>query len=206
MTGLHEAEDLYYILGVASNVAPEKIKEQFRFLAQAFHPDKHASPAHKARAGEMLRKITEAYRVLSDPLQRAAYDKKRSMHMAAFEELGVFQRERTPTIDGQDHQPGHVIHTRRPAYAQIVVKRFQQGCVCSDCGGSVRENARFCLHCGKTFAAAEAADESAPALIHAQKNYSKLRGVWTCSNCRGVVQSQSSFCIHCGQSFGKPQS
>ena len=205
MTGLHEAEDLYHILGVASNVAPEKIKEQFRFLAQAFHPDKHASPAHKARAGEMLRKITEAYHVLSDPLQRAAYDKKRSMHVAAFEELGVFQRERAPTIDGQD-QPGHVpSHTQRPDYAQIVVKRFQQGCVCSECGGSVRENARFCLHCGKTFAAAEAADQSAPALIHAQKNYSKLRGVWTCSNCRGVVQPQSSFCIHCGQSFGKPQ-
>ena len=55
MTGLHEAEDLYHILGVAPNVTPEKIKEQFRFLAQAFHPDKHVSPAHKARASEMLR-------------------------------------------------------------------------------------------------------------------------------------------------------
>jgi predicted amidophosphoribosyltransferase len=95
---------------------------------------------------------------------------------------------------------------RRPAYAQILVRRFQQGCVCSECGGQVRENARFCLHCGKTFASPEpAAGESVPALIHAQKNYSKLRGVWICSNCRGVVQSQSSFCIHCGQSFGKPQ-
>jgi curved DNA-binding protein CbpA len=203
MTGPHEAEDLYHILGVASNVAPEKIKEQFRFLAQAFHPDKHASPAHKARAGEMLRKITEAYRVLSDPLQRAAYDKKRSMHDAAFEELGAFQRERASTIDRQP-KSNQVIHARRPAHAQIVVRRFQQGCVCSECGGQVREDARFCLHCGKTFAAA--ASESAPGLMHAQKNYSKLRGVWICSNCRGVVQSQSSFCIHCGQSFGKPQS
>jgi curved DNA-binding protein CbpA len=204
MTGLHEAEDLYHILGVASNVAPEKIKEQFRFLAQAFHPDKHASPAHKARAGEMLRKITEAYRVLSDPLQRAAYDKKRSLHVTAFEELGVFQRERAPIINGHE-QPAHVSQSQRPAYAHIVVKRFQQGCVCSECGGSVRENARFCLHCGKTFAAPEAVEESAPALIQAQKSYSKLRGVWMCSNCRGIVQPQSSFCIHCGQSFGKPQ-
>ena len=127
------------------------------------------------------------------------------MHGAAFEELGVFQRERASTIDRQV-QPGQVIHTLRPTYAQIVVKRFQQGFVCSECGGQVRENARFCLHCGKTFAAAEAADESVPAQIHhAQKNYSKLRGVWTCSNCRGIVQPQSSFCIHCGQSFGKPQ-
>src|SRR5215213_7264464 len=204
MTGLHEAEDLYHILGVDSNVAPEKIKEQFRFLAQAFHPDKHASPAHKARAGEMLRKITEAYRVLSDPLQRAAYDHKRSMHVAAFEELGVFQRERAPIANGRD-QSGHVSHPQPPAFAHIVVKRFQQGWICSECGGSVRENARFCLHCGKTFAAPEAVEESAPALIQAQKNYSKLRGVWTCSNCRGIVQPQSSFCIHCGQSFGKPQ-
>ena len=204
MTGLHEAEDLYHILGVASNVAPEKIKEQFRFLAQAFHPDKHASPAHKARAGEMLRKITAAYRILSDPLQRAAYDQKRSIHSAAFEELGVFQRERAPIINHQG-QPDHVSHQQRPAYAHIVIKRFQQVCVCSECGGSVRENARFCLHCGKTFAAPEALEESVPALLQAQKSYSKLRGVWACSSCRGVVQPQSSFCIHCGQSFGKPQ-
>src|SRR5215212_2853671 len=117
MTGLHEAEDLYHILGVASNVAPEKIKEQFRFLAQAFHPDKHASPAHKARAGEMLRKITEAYRILSDPLQRAAYDKKRSIQGDAFEELGVFQRERASTVDGHA-QPSNGVHTPRPTYAQ----------------------------------------------------------------------------------------
>jgi curved DNA-binding protein CbpA len=205
MTGPHEAEDLYHILGVAPSVAPEKIKEQFRFLAQAFHPDKHASPAHKAQAGEMLRKITDAYRILSDPLQRAAYDKKRSMHGAAFDELGVFQRERAATVAG-NVQPSNGFHTAQPAYAQIVVRRFQPGCVCSECGGQVRENARFCLHCGKTFAAAEVIEESAPAPIQpAQKNYSKLRGVWTCSNCRGSVQPQSSFCIHCGQSFGKPQ-
>ena len=206
MTGLHEAEDLYHILGVAPNVAPEKIKEQFRFLVQAFHPDRHASPAHKARAGEMLRKITEAYRILSDPLQRAAYDRKRLMQGTAFEDQGVFQRERATTLDSHD-QPGNGLHARRPAYAQIVVKRFQQGYVCSECGGQVRENARFCLHCGKSFAPAEAAaEESAPVQAHhAQKNYSKLRGIWTCSNCRGIVQPQSSFCIHCGQSFGKPQ-
>ena len=78
MTGRHEAEDLYNILGVAANVSPERIKEQFRFLVQAFHPDKHASPSHKARAEEMLRKVTEAYRILSDPLQRSAYDRRRA--------------------------------------------------------------------------------------------------------------------------------
>jgi curved DNA-binding protein CbpA len=205
MTGLYEAEDLYQILGVPSNVSPDKIKEQFRFLVQAFHPDKHSSPAHKARAEEMLRKITEAYRVLSDPLQRAAYDRRRSMHVSAYEELGAFERERAPRVDGF-RQREYATNGQQPAVARKLAKR--QGFVCSECGGSVRESARFCLHCGKTFttADAQAADESAPAPPQAQKTYSKLRGVWSCSNCRGVVQPQSSFCIHCGQSFGKPLS
>jgi curved DNA-binding protein CbpA len=205
MTGRHEAEDLYNILGVAANVSPERIKEQFRFLVQAFHPDKHASPSHKARAEEMLRKITEAYRVLSDPLQRSAYDRRRATNTAIFEELGAFQRERVQPTDGQAHN-GHLAHPQPPSYARKVVKLFQQGCVCSECGGRVHEHSRFCVHCGKTFAADEAAEEIASAPAQPQKLYSKLRGVWTCSSCRGVVQPQSSFCIHCGQSFDKSHS
>jgi curved DNA-binding protein CbpA len=205
MTGRHEAEDLYNILGVAANVSPERIKEQFRFLVQAFHPDKHASPTHKARAEEMLRKVTEAYRVLSDPLQRSAYDRRRATNTAIFEELGALQRERVQAVDGQAHS-SPVAHAQPPSYARKVVKLFQQGCVCSECGGRVREQARFCLHCGKTFAADEAAEEIASAPSQPQKLYSKLRGIWTCSSCRGVVQPQSSFCIHCGQSFDKSHS
>jgi curved DNA-binding protein CbpA len=205
MTGRHEAEDLYNILGVAANVSPERIKEQFRFLVQAFHPDKHASPSHKARAEEMLRKITEADRILSDPLQRSAYDRRRASSGAILEELGAFQRERVQAADGQA-QSSHVAGPQPPSYARKVVKLFQQGCVCSECGGRVREQARFCLHCGKTFAADESAAETAAAPAQPQKLYSKLRGIWTCSNCRGVVQPQSSFCIHCGQSFDKSHS
>ena len=205
MTGRHEAEDLYNILGVAANVSPERIKEQFRFLVQAFHPDKHATPSHKARAEEMLRKVTEAYRILSDPLQRSAYDRRRAGNAAIFEELGTFQRERVPATDGQA-QNGHAAQHQAPSYARKVVKLFQQGYVCSECGGRVHEHSRFCLHCGKTFAAAESAEEVAPTPAQPQKIYSKLRGTWTCSNCRGVIQPQSSFCIHCGQSFDKSHS
>jgi curved DNA-binding protein CbpA len=205
MTGRHEAEDLYNILGVAANVSPERIKEQFRFLVQAFHPDKHASPSHKARAEEMLRKITEAYRILSDPLQRSAYDRRRASSAAIFEEFGAFERERVQAHETQA-QNGHVAQPQPPSYARKVVKLFQQGCVCSECGGRVHEHSRFCVHCGKTFAASEAADEVTSAPAQPQKLYSKLRGIWTCSNCRGVVQPQSSFCIHCGKSFDKSHS
>ena len=205
MTGRHEAEDLYNILGVASNVSPDRIKEQFRFLVQAFHPDKHTSPSHKERAEEMLRKITEAYRILSDPLQRSAYDRRRATSATLYEDAGAFQREREQTTNGQA-QNGHAIHTQPPRYARKVVKLFQQGYVCSECGGRAGDNARFCLHCGKTFMPTETAEEIASAPGQPQKIYSKLRGIWTCSNCRGVVQSQSSFCIHCGQSFSKSQS
>src|SRR5262249_166369 len=170
MSGLHEAEDLYHILGVTANVSPDKIKEQFRFLVQAFHPDKHSSPAHKAQAEEMLRKITEAYRILSDPLQRAAYDKRRSGAGSLEEEVGGFQRERTPAAESpaQQRQP---VPARQLIVAKKLTKRFQQGYVCSECGGSVRESARFCLHCGKTFINAQTPEEYEPAPPQAQKTY-----------------------------------
>jgi DnaJ-class molecular chaperone len=203
MTGRYEAEDLYKVLGLASNASPERVKEQFRFLVHAFHPDKHASPSHKARAEEMLRKVTEAYRILSDPLQRSAYDRRRASGASLFEDVGALQRERADTPGGQT-QNGHA--HQAPSSARKVVRLFQQGWVCSECGGRAADHARFCLHCGKTFVAAETVEESAPAPGQPQKVYSKLRGIWTCSNCRGVVQSQSSFCIHCGQSFSKSQS
>ncbi len=175
MAGVNEAEDLYQILGVATDASLEKIRDQFRFLAQAFHPDKQLSPAHKARAEEMLRKITEAYRVLSDPAQRLVYDKRRATRVSVYEEVGAFQRE-------QAHY------------------------VCSECGGRVAAQARFCRHCGKTFVAAAATAQPAPAPSQPRKIYSRLRGVWTCSNCRGVVRQQSTFCIHCGQSFDRTSS
>jgi len=203
MAGVNEAEDLYQILGVATDASLEKIRDQFRFLAQAFHPDKQLSPAHKARAEEMLRKITEAYRVLSDPAQRLVYDKRRATRVSVYEEVGALQREQAQVAQHHLQREHHDVH---PESAHKIADRLQDDYVCSECGGRVAAQARFCRHCGKTFVAAAATAQPAPAPSQPRKIYSRLRGVWTCSNCRGVVRQQSTFCIHCGQSFDRTSS
>ncbi|MCC7236985.1 MAG: DnaJ domain-containing protein [Bryobacterales bacterium] len=64
-----DAADLYEVLQISANAEMDTIHRVFRLLAQRFHPD-------NAESGdpEAFRKAYEAYKVLSDPEQRAAYD------------------------------------------------------------------------------------------------------------------------------------
>lgn len=71
-------DDLYLILGVDSDAKLEAIQERFRFLAQAYHPDKFSSPKHKQLAEEEFKKINNVYQILSNPRKRADYDLQRS--------------------------------------------------------------------------------------------------------------------------------
>lgn len=59
--------DHYSTLGVAKNATPDEIKKAYRKLASQHHPDKGGDTA-------MFQKIEEAYRILSDPEQKAEYD------------------------------------------------------------------------------------------------------------------------------------
>lgn len=70
--------DYYLILGVEPDAKAETIQERFRFLANAFHPDRYSSSKQKVLAEDEFKKINEAYQVLSDPHKRADYDLKRN--------------------------------------------------------------------------------------------------------------------------------
>ncbi len=71
------AVDLYALLGVTRAATGAEIRRAYRRLALAHHPDR-AGPA----SAETFARIAEAYRMLSDPTARTAYD------------AHLFQRER----------------------------------------------------------------------------------------------------------------
>lgn len=86
--------DFYEILEVDRGAGAEEIKKAYRKQAVKYHPDKN--PGDKA-AEEKFKELGEAYEILSDPQQRAVYD--RHGH-AAFDKRsgGGFGR-------GQAHDP-----------------------------------------------------------------------------------------------------
>ncbi len=63
--------DYYEILGVPRDVDGETLKKRFRKLALQYHPDRNQDPG----AEETFKEINAAYAVLSDPEQRARYDR-----------------------------------------------------------------------------------------------------------------------------------
>ena len=61
--------DYYEILQISPHAEPETVHRVFRLLAQRYHPD-NAETGNEAQ----FRVLNDAYRVLSDPEQRARYD------------------------------------------------------------------------------------------------------------------------------------
>jgi len=64
---------LYDVLGVAQTATSEEIKGAYRRKAMKWHPDRN--PNNRAEAEERFKELGYAYQVLSDPQQRAGYDK-----------------------------------------------------------------------------------------------------------------------------------
>jgi curved DNA-binding protein CbpA len=61
--------DYYELLQISPNADPDMIHRVYRLLAQRYHPDNGTTGDEKA-----FRAISDAYKVLSEPEKRAAYD------------------------------------------------------------------------------------------------------------------------------------
>ena len=68
-------EDYYQVLGVDKNAPQTKIKEAYRQLAFKHHPDRNRE---NAAAADQMKKINEAYAVLSNPAKKTEYDNLRT--------------------------------------------------------------------------------------------------------------------------------
>ena len=64
--------DYYEVLGVSRDAKLDAIKKAYRKLALKHHPDRNPDDEE---AAEKFKEATEAYEVLRDPEQRAAYDR-----------------------------------------------------------------------------------------------------------------------------------
>lgn len=67
------ARDFYAVLGLPRNASEEQIRQRFRELARARHPDRFRG-AEKVRAEKDFQELTEAFNVLSDPERRRRHD------------------------------------------------------------------------------------------------------------------------------------
>lgn len=111
---------LYETLGLTQSAEPERIKRSYRILVKRFHPDLFPSGSDaQINAGEQLRQIIAAYRILSDPQKRLAYDRKRAK----------------PRYSSFDPQPEHCVKCGSPTlYWQI----GREAARCDQCGGALR--------------------------------------------------------------------
>jgi DnaJ family protein A protein 5 len=65
----------YEVLGVPLNASDDDLKKSYRKLALKWHPDKNLDNLDEAKREFQF--IQAAYEVLSDPQERAWYDKHR---------------------------------------------------------------------------------------------------------------------------------
>jgi len=75
---MSENIDYYQILGIKRNATPEEVREAYLYWVNVLHPDRMLKmPEHvRMKAQDDLKKVNEAYSVLSDLRMRAQYDRK----------------------------------------------------------------------------------------------------------------------------------
>src|SRR5205823_1024617 len=95
-------EDLYGTLQVQPSADLEAIHAAYRRLARRYHPDLNPRP----EAAERMRQINVAYRVLSDPRQRPAYDAQRYLQPTTTQVTAVRPRARPVVVYPAPAEPG----------------------------------------------------------------------------------------------------
>jgi len=89
------ARDMYAVLGVSRDASDADIKKAYRKEALKWHPDKN--PDNKEAAERRFKEVSNAFKTLSDPNERAHYDRYGEQRQAG-------QRPQRPA--GQGHPGG----------------------------------------------------------------------------------------------------
>jgi molecular chaperone DnaJ len=164
-------EDYYALLGVRVGADGAELRRAWRQLASQYHPDRAG-----AAATAMFQRLSAAYAVLSDPLARAAYDRRRPRADRS-PSTRVASAERSTSTSGPAY---------RPAPAVML--------------------SRLCAHLNTLLATGAAwLDESSPGLIALvlSSNEAAQGGMvtipmWVDVVCPHCARARSRPCTHCG--------
>ena len=97
-----ENKNYYDWLEISKNASPEVIEKAYKALVKKYHPDLYEG--NKQEAEEILKKINEAYGVLSDIDKRAQYDTTLYDDTVSKEDYNRLQQELNNLKRNQDYQ------------------------------------------------------------------------------------------------------
>jgi len=111
--------DPYATLGIPAGASHDEAARAHRRLAKQFHPDVNPGPA----AAERMRRINQAWRILSNPARRARYDAER--RTAAWPQPAYDARTSTATWTTWPQSRGSAMpRARRPSRPDPVEPSF----------------------------------------------------------------------------------
>lgn len=101
MEHMEEIHDDYYnVLGVPKMASTNAIKQQYRKMTLEFHPDRNKAINTNAR----MKKINNAYEVLSDPQKKQSYDAVERARCHSQSDNSSQNREQQTTTDESTQQ------------------------------------------------------------------------------------------------------
>ena len=207
--------DYYEVLGVDKTVSPDDLKKAYRKMAIKYHPDKNPGD-HTAE--ERFKEAAEAYEVLSNPDQKARYD--RFGHQAPggngggfsgggvnMEDIfGSFFGGDSPFSDvfgggsrngnGQRVQRGSNIRVKVNMNLEEVLKgkettlKFRKAVTCHTCNGSGAKDKSAVETCKQCAG-------KGSVRMATQTPFGQIASVQTCPACNGAGQVITANCPTC---------
>jgi molecular chaperone DnaJ len=154
--------DYYEVLGVPRDVDAATLKRAYRELALKFHPDQNP---HNPEAEAHFKEVSEAYTVLSDPDQRARYDRRgfegvggSGVDIGGFTDLfeslfgDLFGKRKQGRAPGRDLRYTLELSFEEAALGTSKTIKFPAPVDCSTCKGTGAKGGeaglKTCTNCG----------------------------------------------------------
>ncbi len=198
----------YKILGINERADVTEIKRAYRQLALKYHPDRNPGDKY---AEDKFKKVTEAYRILSDGKRRADYDRSRSSEGASKTVYHPPYRSRHSHFDDVFDIFDNFSTTSRPK-SRKTYRKVRGGDLKRDVHISFEEailgtttvieisRLEQCTHCNGTGIEPRTYPMLCPTCLgkgRIRQSHGFLGFTQVCQDCNGTGRVQQKDCSHC---------